>query len=475
MGQENNKVISRNVVHRGIVIGICLAIIIPFLVMAFYSRPCVDDYNYSSYVHNVMENQNWNIFTLIKAAIDVDKQFYNSWQGLYTSAFLLALQPGIFGEKVYCIGAVVLVLFILVTLQYFCKTICKLTEADISSWMFAFVGLSIILVSMPEITEGLYWFNGAWNYIPFFFLVLVNVASLLRFVFIDSRKNVVHLIFSVFLSFVISGGNHVTAFLNILILLVMMFFLIRKKWPVIISLVSAVVGFYIMYKAPGTAIRQSAFVQPSAKDTIVASIQELRNISGSYINIVWVATMIMAVGIGVRIGKNKKVPTALNPLILFILSIIIECGVLCVPYKAMGNFGAGRVYNIIWLTYMLMSFINVSYLTMWLKDKGIGLYGMKEENLVLCIAILMLFLMIIPYSNYSMVKRELRDGTAKLYADTCDERYEQMHNAKPGDVCYTKALPLSEALYFDDVSWDNEAYQNVGWREYYGASMVLVE
>ncbi len=474
MEQKENKRIN-NIIAKGILLGVCLSVIIPFIVMSFYSRPCVDDYNYSSYVYHVIENGNWNVFTLLKAAIDVDKNFYNTWQGLYTSAFILALQPGIFGENVYFVGAIMLIILMVVSLYYFSKTVMRLCEADVSPWAFAFVGVSIVLIGLPEITEGLYWFNGAWNYIPFFFLTLVNMAWILNYVFRDSKWNIAYLIASVLISFTISGGNHVTSFLNILMLVVLVAAFIKRKWTTLFSLISALVGFYFMYSAPGTSIRQAAFEKQTIKATLVASIEELRSISNSYINIIWIVVAIMAIIVGGRIAKSGVLHLKTNPLFLFVISIVIECGLLCVPYYPMGNFGAGRVYNIFWLTYMLLSFINIAYLTIWTFGKGIELVGIQRVSIHLVATVLLLVLLIVPPTNYSTVKSELRSGIAQEYAEVCDSRYEQMRNANNGDVCYTKALPLSECLYFDDVTWNNDSYQNIGWREYYGVSMVVTE
>lgn len=63
-----------------------------------------------------MEGEDYNTLDLLKTAYDTDKQFYLTWQGLYTSAFLLALQPGIFGERYYFIGGIGLLIFMYLTL-----------------------------------------------------------------------------------------------------------------------------------------------------------------------------------------------------------------------------------------------------------------------------------------------------------------------------------------------------------------------
>ena len=464
--------------------------------MSIYSRPCVDDYNYSADVYHLIKSGNANLVSILKTAWDVDVKFYNSWQGLYTSAFVLALQPGVFGEKHYWIGAVLLLLLIFLCVSYFADTMVKLIrnvdgtdQFSLSPLMAGLVTVAFILIGIPDITEGLYWFNGAWNYTPFFFLILVNVAWLLRYVnankFDGKRaagwKRWIYLFLSVVLSFLISGGNHVTGFLNILVLVTLVFVVLAtswKKWPVVFSLTSAMVGFFIMYKAPGTSIRQVNFQQPEILDTMKASLFELKSLVNLYIGIQWTFLMFVAVAIGSRIVTNitgaKGCPRGsgrgckrffVNPITSILVSIAIICGILCVPYYAMGNFGQGRVYNIFWLTFMTLSFFNIIYNVVW---RGVDVRLKLELRSFVAGALLLTVLL--SSANYTAVIRELKDGTAKSFAESCDARYEQMANAQPGEVCYAKALPMSECLYVNDVSWDNSA-----WTAYYGASLVLVE
>ena len=79
-----------------IILSILLLIsIIPLVCISIYSRPSYDDFSYATVLYNYIKSGNWNIFGLIKMAIEVDIHFYNNWQGLYTSAFILSLEPGI--------------------------------------------------------------------------------------------------------------------------------------------------------------------------------------------------------------------------------------------------------------------------------------------------------------------------------------------------------------------------------------------
>ena len=93
---------------KWIVLAAMALAVVPFLLISIYSRPCVDDFSYSVSLYHMVQSGSGNLFALLKEAARVDIHYYHSWQGLYTSAFVLALQPGIFGERYYFIGTVLL-------------------------------------------------------------------------------------------------------------------------------------------------------------------------------------------------------------------------------------------------------------------------------------------------------------------------------------------------------------------------------
>ena len=143
--------------------------IFPLVYISIYSRPCVDDFAYSYELYHYVQGGNWNIFGLIGKAFEVDLHFYQTWQGLYSSAFLLALQPGIFGEGVYFVGSWLLMALEFVCLVYFIKTVFKVTRTQTHACFLSIFIFVFFMQHLPSMNQGLYWYNGAWNYIPFLF------------------------------------------------------------------------------------------------------------------------------------------------------------------------------------------------------------------------------------------------------------------------------------------------------------------
>ncbi len=281
------------------IVGLLIAGILPLLIISIYSRPCVDDFSYSINTHALVESGKWNIMQLLGTAYDTDLHFYNTWQGLYTSAFILSLQPGIFGHRWYFTGSICLLILAFVATYYFLSAFKENFRIERKHIVICALGIVVILFNrVPSIVQGLYWFNGAWNYMPFFFLGLVNVALVIRaYSAAYSAHRYKYIAYSTLLSFVISGGNHVTSFLNIMVLSLLLIgiCLNRKKPMVLIPLISAVTGFYIMYRAPGTSNRQSLFERQGVIETILECTKKSIKLMEKWFDIPLLLVILLAV------------------------------------------------------------------------------------------------------------------------------------------------------------------------------------
>ena len=254
---------------------------------------------------------NWNIFTVIKTAFITDMEFMQFWQGLYSAAFLQSLQPGSFGEQYYFIGTVVLIVMMFAGTYYFIKTVFKVFNIEMRPLLPSIIMLTIYLHGMPDIVQGLYWYCGAYDYIPFAMLNLVNISYILNYYDSNGRKSLYYLVLTDICSFILSGGNHVNSFANILILVLFCIYSLwkKKKYGVFSSLISALFGFGIMLNAPGTKIRMNSFEGSGVFNTIYATFfRFLRLIfSRVYINARFAIFLFLLVLVAAMIRGNKKI------------------------------------------------------------------------------------------------------------------------------------------------------------------------
>lgn len=460
---------------------VLIIMLIPIFVITKYSRPCVDDFTYSKETHQLVEEADYNVLDLLKTAYDTDKQFYLTWQGLYTSAFLLALQPGIFGERYYFIGGIGLLIFMYLTLYlsvwFVKKRFCKNRKR---TWLWSLVLFSIIVQGMPSAVQGLYWYNGAVNYMPFVFLTFLNMALMLEYAFSRGGQSIVCIVVSVLLSFVISGGNHVTSFLNIMCLLVACIILLpKKKIGVLFSLASALVGFWIMYRAPGTALRWGVLEKSTVLITVMECGKKSLENMANWMNIQWVCYLLLLLPFSFEIAercRGKKLKC--HPLLLSLISITILVGMQCVPYYAMSYWGDGRLQNVIWVAFIILSGINMTYLCVWIEHKRNFEFMKVGKNYQFSFWAIIISLGLCWFgsdgesTSIQALNEMFSTGVAQEYAFSFDERCSLMDNAWEDEVIYVDSLPYSRLLRFDDISSDTEDWRNTAWRDYYGKTLA---
>ncbi len=459
-----------------VVLSILLLIsIVPLVYISFYSRPSADDFNYSVTLYRYLSGGNYNIFGLIKKAIEVDINFYNNWQGLYSSAFILALQPGIFGEKYYCIGAILLLIISFLCIFYLIKTIFKILKLD-KYYLFLSIFVFVFLFQqLPDIKEGLYWFNGAWNYMPFFFLSLLNVGLCLRYLFVEEKKK--YLVFSCVLSFVISGGNHVTSFMNILLLMVVSICApYKKKKLTCLSLVVAIMGFILMYCAPGTAVRQARFSNPSILNTIKQTFIRSFTFTSQYTSRNGVFYILAIVLFSIFIYQReyfKDYYFKHSPFIYLFIAWVILCGMLAVPYYAMGSFGEGRVVDVIWLFETTSLTLITIYTTWYLLYRYFEVRDIRNDMFVNFLFVgLVLISAYWVTCNYMEAIKELTNGEALAFSCAYDERVDKIKN-NYDDVLYINSLPESNLLKHSDLSSDG-GWINGSFMDYYNISEAFL-
>ena len=463
--------------HRLVSMLIMFFSLAPFITISVYSRPCADDYGYSYQLYHMVQKNGINIFQLLKKAFEVDIQFYNSWQGLYSSAFLLSLQPGIFGNHYYFIGAISLMIMTFVVFCICSSLIQKAFDFKINTIFSGLIITTMILQGIPSIVQGIYWYNGAMNYIPFVLLTLLNSCLIINYIF--AEKDIKKVIISIVVSFVISGGNHLTSFMNILLLLLLSIYCLikrRDKVSVIYSLLFAIVGFLVMLNAPGTKVRESVVQGKGVIETMLKSAVRCVSNTINYMNIRWAAFLLLLIPIVLVLRKSKKFNSIdIHPVLLFLMLSMVNCGVLCVPYYAIGSFGSGRAKNVYYYIFVIFSSILFVYTLVWLGSRSKRIEKILDylSNRNYGFPIIVFCLIISFYrSNFYYVMDDLISGKAKRFADQYEERYRMMESCEPSEILVFEELVDCKTLKFDDISSNLEDWRNEDWYNYYGIKAV---
>ncbi|MBQ3192215.1 MAG: hypothetical protein IJB59_01430 [Oscillospiraceae bacterium] len=466
---------------------VCILIMIPIGLVAIYDRPAADDYEYAYLGHMALKNGG-SFLDALKSAWDTVVKYYVTWQGTYTSAFFMALQPGIWGERHYAFSPMILLgmsyFGLFFSVHIFNKHFFHYSGLFTLSVSFAF--LTFFFQWLPYPRDGLFWYNGGMHYTPWFFLTLLNIALLLEAgKSLPKKSGYLALICSVALSFILSGVNQSSAFFNILcVLSLCVYWFFRKRRFPLLPLVSACIGFMVMFLAPGNAVRQEHFVRQGVFDTVFATLKYVFPMMSQWINFEWFISLIFITPLIILFAlKNKLVITKWGLLISFTASFTILCGMLCVPYMAMAFFGPERLLNAVWFSFIFFSWINYGLLWCWLiHNKVIDLNRLCGAShyahgctvlVILCLCVLFLLPSSTKRSTSMIACQELSQGIPQQHAVEMDWRTSVYHNDEMEEAVVYPITVTSQLISHADVFGDPTLYPNISIGNYYGKPVYL--
>ena len=81
-------------------VSLFIAGLIPIALISRYDYPCADDFGFSAYSH-IAWQEDHSIPAVLGGAVRTVAERWYGWQGTFSSIFVMALQPGIWGELFY--------------------------------------------------------------------------------------------------------------------------------------------------------------------------------------------------------------------------------------------------------------------------------------------------------------------------------------------------------------------------------------
>ena len=474
---------------------LAFCILAPMLVMGWYDRPAGDDFDYTSAIYQARVSGG-GFLAMVKAAWDSWLKAYRVWQGTFSSNLLDVLQPGAwFGEKAYRItpffimGLSWLLLYAAINLanrRY-------LKKGRLASATAALGILALMMCWEPYVVETFYWWNGAVNYIPGFFAA-IYAAGLALDVAARWQTGEAHrvrgLVGLLLLSFVTSGFAHQIAFLNLMLQAILCGrnLLKRKKLPIALApFLAAAAGFLVMYLAPGTGIRMASEGGHDAIWTVKAVFNKAISMAPQLFSVQWIlslAVLFPAVCYLVRHLPEELLPRRF-PLVGIILSEVVFCGVMAVPYYAMGHINVGRVIDAIVHTFWLMSWVDVFLLVGYLHRRQIlnidrlpfmQSLPMRSVAAGVCLALLVFMPQGEVHSNPWLAVKDFFDGYSMKLAAKLDERFEKFNDPTLTEVgCEPLGEEKLATTYICDLEAPDEGeYPNRPLIEYYGKNIYLI-
>ena len=141
------------------------ALLAPFFLGAPAAHPATDDFTFAVYTHPTWV-QTGSLLHVLKDAVSYALRTWRDWQGTLTGVIVMTLNPAVFSLEHYGVHAAILLAVHLLSWLVFCSHVLgRRLGLPGGVWLPLYLALSAFgLMFLPDIVEGIYWFNGAWFY-----------------------------------------------------------------------------------------------------------------------------------------------------------------------------------------------------------------------------------------------------------------------------------------------------------------------
>ncbi len=501
--------------------------VIPLYLISGYAHPCVDDYSYGRHTAQVWK-ETGSLEQVFLKAIEKTGDSYRSWQGTFSSIFLMRLQPAIFGEQYYFLTTIILLtVFIVCSILFYMAFFSKLFHASFFQGLIISILLSLGAVEFTYvISDSFYWYNGGITY-TFFYSMEAFLFALLIFFYCAKKRwiKIILGIVSIILAFFLCGGNYVTALITVEILFFACILLFLYNWErkkknnlwkesnnknyfinklfFIMILLAGLVGFFIAILAPGNALRQESVGKASNPFLAIG----LSFAYGIYsIANCWklpvLVLFLCCIPCFALISKKSKFSFH-YPAIVTLLSYCLYSSQITPVIYAQGLKIPYRIMNIIYFSCFVMTGINLFYWVgyfikrqLWktIIEKALVFYQKYFLHYYLFCFLLLCFTVVGNISIEAEVDTGgstqvsvtrmpasvsacfyLLNGEAKQYDKEAWERYFIYSDHFKEDIVVKEFSVKPEIIFHSDITEDPKNWKNSCVKRYFGKKSVKLE
>jgi len=460
--------------------------LIPLYRLAFYAVPRYDDFSYGL---NLWKEQRYGygLMTAIKAGFETVVSYYYSWQGTYSSIFMMAQMPAALGYKYYFLGPVLLITSLAMSVMFMSMILTReFLKADRSKRVIFSVIVTLTLTEcIYTAQQGFYWYNSGVHYV-FMHSVMFVMTAVMVLLFSEkiTAVRIILCLTLTFLAFVCAGANFVTCIQGLLLLLgytVIAFIRDKRKalWYIPAILVYAF-GLKLNLTAPGNLHRQASYQGEGAIAAIVDSLKEgvvnTWKFSGPFV------LLLMVIAIPVIGRMVRKTSFGFRyPALFTLLSYCFYCTGYTSSFYSMGSAGLSRTWIPVCFTFQILLFANEIYWIGYLRRSGIAdkVYSMTSlrfRHYVLYYVsalVMLLFSFHITADKIGAVSSfgayyYIHSGEAYAFHEEFLERVSIIENSDRHDVVVPEYAYKPWFLINRDISADCNEEENRIMSEYFG-------
>lgn len=483
-------------VSRKLLAAVCLIALlvslIPPLALSFYNHASYDDLGYSIRTHDRWR-ETGSFWQTVRAAAENTASIRYTWQGTFSSCFLAALQPALFGEGLYWLTTWVLIgLFLLALGALTRQLVCRTAGAGTAEWLILFSLSALVMMQLtPSISEAYFWWNGGMVYSAIWCFWTLRTALWLRLESCRQGRIPCALALA-FLSVVTGGGNFVTPLLGCATDALLLLCAFRKKektrFVKLGCFLLMLAAFAYSITAPGNAVRgQTLSGGMSAPKAILESFYFGIALMSQYFSpalaALWLAAVLLLK------DKLAECPCSFRyPLLAAAVFVCLYCCQLT-PTLYTGNYlGDGRAQVLQYYNYVLLSTLLVLYLTGWVlkkKESAPCRRTVSRAGAALTAVLLALGVMSFQRPDESIAGWKntltgstvcsLLSGQAAAFEEQMTRRDAEMNDPSRKTVQLEPAEDIPEAFMGEVLDTDMKNYVLSLYAEYYQKDSVALK
>ena len=491
-----------------------IATLVPLVLISAYNHSYADDWHYGVWAHLTLQETGSIGAALVTALQQVGKAWFD-WQGTYSAIFLMALEPGVFGEQAYVLAApIVLATLVAGTLFFTHVALVELLGAERGAWLaISCAMLSVQLLLQPSPVEGIFWYNSAIYYTTYHGAALALMGCLLRVCNPALRTRPTgSIIASALLAAFVAGGNFVTALVACEVLIALSAELLvrgrRCALGVLPAFAMMVVGLALSLVAPGNGVRQTtqfpdegAGVVGTVWRSSLAAFQYLQQWSTGLVLLLLALCAPLVVRIVTRAvsrGWRFRLPGAVA-----VGSVALFATSFTPTFWAQGSVGPGRVQNYRFDLFVVLLLVNLVWACGWLAARRRAVY--KESShatpshaaptpshaavpsprsalaayaLAILVAVCVVGSMAADQDlgeSLSSVSaaRSLASGQAAAYDAQVRERIETIESSDASDLTVPYYTDVPHVLLMGDIRDNMDNYINYRLCQWYGKESIV--
>ncbi|MGN1330327.1 MAG: DUF6056 family protein [Clostridia bacterium] len=489
ISKKVNKLINKKTILFMMVL-ILIFGLIPILWVSFYTHPSSDDYGYGENTINVLEST--GIIGILSGVVKTVKSYYMVWQGTYSASVIMALNPSVWGNNMYFLTTFIIIGMLFVGLYYFFRqTINNFLNSDKKTfWLFLLAFFILVIETIPDKGQGLYWWNGASYYMLFFSLELLEWGLLVKRYFLNKKTKLNYMALCLVIA-IIGGGNYITALQQIIILCFINIYLIFKKKDksAILLLLISLLTFGISAVAPGNAIRAARLEGMSSVKAIILSFYYALYNAFMWMTPLNFIILFMLTILLFQTYKNERLKFKYPIIVVFFIFCVFSAEFTPTLYSQ-SSLGAGRLWNIMYISYLIFFVMSMYYLVGYIREKLIEKNVFKEDSfekiyellkehslIIFILAFGIIFVHVYinrmdvtTYQTYQIIE----NGYAKKYDEECKSRIKILEDDSIKQVEFKALTVCPRPIFHCEFSDDPESWLNTPVAKIYNKEYIKV-